>query len=91
MALLVSSSGVIAMLSPYTAEVYPAQVRATGSGWAAGSSKIAGVVALGGVLAGVVPGLVTAALIVSVPTLLAALGLGYRGPETRGKALQETQ
>ena len=36
--LLVGSGGVIAMLSPYTAEVYPTQVRGTGSGFAAGTS-----------------------------------------------------
>ena len=41
--LLVGSGGVIAMLSPYTAEVYPTQVRGTGSGFAAGTSKAGGI------------------------------------------------
>lgn len=38
--LLISSSGVIAMLIPYAAEIYPAHHRGVGSGLIAGSTKL---------------------------------------------------
>ena len=42
-ALLVSVSGVIATLIPYAAEIYPVQLRGTGSGVIAASSKFGGI------------------------------------------------
>ena len=48
--LLVSASGVIAMLIPYSAEIYPGHLRGTGSGLVAAGSKFGGILgALGGV------------------------------------------
>ncbi len=87
--LLVSSSGVITVLLPYSAEVFPNHIRATGSGWAAGNSKLGGVVALGAALAGLVPGISAAAAIVAVPTLFSALLMAHGGVETRGRRLEE--
>lgn len=89
--LLAASGGVIAVLSPYTAEVYPTPLRGTGSGLAAASSKVGGifgpplvasVLAATGTLA--IPALVAAA-----PMVLAALVLGATGLETRGRRLEE--
>src|SRR3546814_3946265 len=42
-ALLVSVSGVIATMIPYAAEIYPVQLRGTGSGVIAASSKFGGI------------------------------------------------
>ena len=90
-ALLVSSSGTIAVLSPYTAEVYSSHIRATGSGWIAACSKGAGVVALGTALAGLTFDISTAAAIVAIPTLAAALLVARTGVETRGRRLEEIE
>lgn len=90
-ALLVSSGGVISMLSPYTAEVYPTHLRGTGSGLAAGSSKIGGMMApplFAGLLA-VSTGLAVPALAVAVPMLASAVVVGFRGVETKGRRLED--
>jgi MFS transporter, putative metabolite:H+ symporter len=89
--LLVSSGGVISMLSPYTAEVYPTDLRGTGSGLAAGSSKLGGILGppvAAGVLA-IAPGFAAPALVMAAPMALAALVLGVKGIETRGRRLED--
>jgi len=90
-ALLVTSGGVIAMLSPYTAEVYPTTLRGTGSGLAAGSSKLGGI--LGPPVAAAVlsffPGIGGTALVAAVPISLAGVVVGLKGVETRGRRLEE--
>jgi putative MFS transporter len=89
--LLVSSGGVISMLSPYTAEVYPTELRGTGSGLAAGSSKLGGILGppiAAGVLA-IAPGFAAPALVVAAPMAVAAVVLGTKGIETRGRRLEE--
>ena len=43
-ALLVSSGGVISMLSPYTAEIYPTRMRALGVSWASFWLRVAATV-----------------------------------------------
>ncbi|HJW44900.1 MAG TPA: hypothetical protein VJ484_00255 [Lysobacter sp.] len=45
--LLISISGVIAMLIPYAAEIYPVHLRGTGSGAIAASSKFGGILGAG--------------------------------------------
>jgi putative MFS transporter len=90
--LLVSSSGVIAMLSPYTAEVYPVHIRATGSGWSAGCSKGAGALALGAsAFVGFAPGITVAAVAAAVPTVIACAAIAAKGVETRGLGLEVIQ
>lgn len=87
--LLISSNGIIAILLPYSAEIYPVQVRATGTGLAAASSKFGGVV---GVILGLpilAPGLVASALVAAIPLSLAALGLALTGVETKGRRLED--
>src|SRR5206468_246336 len=89
--LLVSASGVIAMLIPYAAEIYPVQRRATGAGIVAASSKFGGILgAVGGVL-GIFSDLAISALIVAVPMALSVILLAKSGVETRGRRLEEIQ
>ncbi|VAW75370.1 Niacin transporter NiaP [hydrothermal vent metagenome] len=91
-ALLASSSGVIAMLSPYTAEVFPVHIRATASGWSAGCSKGAGVATLGAAaVIGLTPGMAAAAILAAVPTLFACAAVAWKGIETRGMGLEMIQ
>ena len=71
-ALLVSSSGVIAMLIPYAAEIYPVHLRGTGSGLIAACSKFGGILgALLGVL-GLFGNLQLSALLIAVPMAVSA-------------------
>ncbi len=89
--LFAASSSVIAMLSPYTAEVFPVRLRATGTGWSAGCSKAAGVAALSAAVFGFTPALATSALIAAAPMLGAAIFIGAAGVETRGVSLEKIQ
>lgn len=90
-ALLISASGVIAMLIPYAAEIYPVQWRATGSGVIAASSKFGGILgAVCGVL-GVFNDLAIAALFIAVPMAVSAVMLLRSGVETRGRRLEQIQ
>ena len=91
--LLVGLSGMVAMLSPYSAELYPTKLRATGTGITASSSKSGGVVgppAVGFILSAF-PGLVIPAVSLAIPLVLAAVALWYNGRETSGKRLEEIQ
>lgn len=88
--LLVAMWGMISVLAPYGAEVYPTRVRAAGSGVVAGASKFGGVLALGlAVFAVAPPGLAGAALLAAIPAALAAIMLIAFGIETRGRRLEE--
>jgi len=89
-ALLMSLWGVISVLAPYSAEVYPTKVRATGAGIAAGASKLGGVVALTMAVASIAPpSIAGAAVLTAAPMLLSAVVLGVRGVETRARRLEE--
>jgi putative MFS transporter len=89
--LLVGSGGVISMLSPYTAEVYPTALRGTGSGFAAGTSKVGGMLAppLAAFTLGIVPGFSMIGLVVAAPVVISAIILAVAGVETRDRALEE--
>ncbi|MEP6791518.1 MAG: MFS transporter, partial [Ramlibacter sp.] len=89
--LLFSASGVIAMLIPYAAEIYPVHLRGTGSGLVAGASKFGGILgALCGVL-GLFSHFATSALLIALPMALAAVMLWRNGVETRGQRLEDIQ
>jgi putative MFS transporter len=89
--MLVSASGVIAMLIPYAAEIYPVHLRATGSGVIAASSKFGGILgAVGGVL-GLFTDLAWSALLIAVPLAISALILMRSGTDTRGRDLEQIQ
>jgi len=89
--LLAASSGAIAALTPYTAEVFPLRLRATGAGWSAGCSKAAGVTTLSAALIGVTPGIAVGAFIAAIPTACAAIAISYFGTETKGRSLDSIQ
>jgi putative MFS transporter len=88
--LLVASGGVISMLSPYTAEVFPTYLRGTGSGLAAASSKMGGMFGpfLAAVLTGAA-GLTVPALVMAAPMAVAGVVLAVKGVETRGRRLED--
>jgi putative MFS transporter len=90
-ALLVSVSGVIAMLIPYAAEIYPLQLRGTGSGVIAASSKFGGIVGAGLGVAGFFAHFAPSALLLSLPMAVAAAMLWRDGVETRGIGLEDIQ
>ena len=89
-ALLVALWASIAVMAPYSAEVYPTAIRAVGSGVAAGASKLGGVFALGLSVAAIAPpALAGSAMLAAVPAGVAALMLVLFGIETRGRGLEE--
>jgi putative MFS transporter len=87
--LLVCSSGMTAMLSPYSAEVYPTRLRSTGSGLAAGSGKFGGILGQGATVAHLAPSLALSSLIVAAPVVFAIFVLAAVGIETRGRRLED--
>ena len=90
--LYAATGGVIAMLSPYTAEVFPTRLRGTGSGLSAGSSKLGGLLGAVGTVTGVIAvstGMLRPAILVSIPMVIAAIVVAARGLETRGRPLEE--
>jgi putative MFS transporter len=89
--LLVGSGGIISMLSPYTAEVYPTRLRGTGSGFAAGCSKAGGILAPPLVVLALFhyPGFRVIGLVTALPVLLSLLMLAIGGVETRDRPLEE--
>jgi MFS transporter, putative metabolite:H+ symporter len=93
--LLVAMWGLISVLAPYSAEVYPVRVRARGAGITAGSSKLGGVIALVMSVLVIVPFSVhDTALIAAVPALLGALAVSFAGVETsyaRSRAVVASQ
>jgi putative MFS transporter len=90
-ALLVSVSGVIAMLIPYAAEIYPLHLRGTGSGVIAASSKFGGIVGAGVGVFGFFDHFALSACLIAVPMAISALMLWRSGVETRGFRLEEIQ
>ena len=90
-ALLISISGVIAMLIPYATEIYPVQMRGTGSGVIAASSKFGGILgaALGAV--GFFDHFVLSAALIAIPLAISGFLLIRSGVETRGYRLEDIQ
>jgi MFS transporter, putative metabolite:H+ symporter len=89
--LLVGLSGMISMLSPYSVELYPTKLRATGGGVAASSSKAGGIIgpSLVALILTAFPGFAVPALLVAAPLVIAAIVLWFNGRETSGKRLEE--
>ena len=83
-------SSVIAVLSAYSAEIFPTRLRSRGGGLAAGFSKAGGVVIIALVAIAVSPpSIADTALIGAVPMALAALAVAFFGAETRRRQLEE--
>jgi MFS transporter, putative metabolite:H+ symporter len=91
--LLIGLSGMIAMLSPYSVELYPTKLRASGGGVSASSSKAGGIIGPSAIalVMTAFPGLAIPALTVAVPLLLAAGTLWLNGIETSGERLEQVQ
>jgi putative MFS transporter len=89
--LMLSSTAVVSMLSPYAAEVYPTELRGTGSGLAAASSKLGGMIGppLVGTLLTGVGGIAVPALVTALPIGVAAIAMIFLGEETRDRALEQ--
>jgi putative MFS transporter len=85
--LLLSANGMLAMLSPYAAGIFPTAFRASGSGLAAAATKAAGM--FGPLLLTSAPGIGTLAVIAMVPVAIAAAALWRFGPEVSGATLLE--
>jgi putative MFS transporter len=83
-------SAVVAVLSVYSAEIYPTRVRSRGSGFAAGASKAGGVAIIGLVAFGITtPSISTVALIGAIPMTVAVVLVAIFGIETRQRRLED--
>jgi len=81
---------VVAVLSVYSAEVYPTRVRSRGTGFAAGASKVGGVAIIALVVFGITtPSIATVALIGAIPMTLAVILVAFYGVETRQRRLED--
>jgi putative MFS transporter len=89
--LIIGTSGMIAILLPYTSENFPVRVRGRATGWVAGCSKLGGLLAQTLSVLGAAPALSAAALAVSFPALGALLLLARYGRETRQRDLRELE
>ena len=89
--LLVSVSGVIAMLIPYAAEIYPVHLRGTGSGVIAASSKFGGILGAGFGVLGLLGQFTMSAVLIAVPMAVSGVLLWRAGIETRGERLEDIQ
>ena len=94
MLLFAGTAGVIALIGPYTAEIYPLTIRGTAGGWAAAVGKSGG--AFGPPLIALIlsapGGIRTAAVFVALPMTLAALAIALRGsnPQTATRTSEGT-
>jgi MFS transporter, putative metabolite:H+ symporter len=83
-------SSVVAVLSVYSAEIYPTRIRSRGTGFAAGASKAGGVAIIALVAFGITgPSIATVALIGAIPMTLAVVLVLLFGIETRKRRLEE--
>lgn len=89
--LLIGLSGMISMLPPYSVELFPTKLRATGGGLVASSSKAGGIIgpSLVAMILAAFPGFTVPALLLATPMLLAAGTLWWNGKETSGRRLEE--
>jgi putative MFS transporter len=89
--LIIGTSGMIAILLPYTSENFPVRIRGRATGWVAGCSKLGGLFAQTLSVLGAAPSLSAAALAISFPSLAALLLLAWFGRETRQRDLRELE
>ena len=79
------------MLIPYAAEIYPVQLRGTGSGVVAASSKLGGILGAGLGVIGFFEHFVLSAALIAVPMAISGVMLLRSGIETRGHRLEDIQ
>jgi thioredoxin reductase len=88
--LLVGTNAILAVLTPYSSEVYPTRVRARGTGLAGACARGGGLLGVSVVVIGLAPPSLTgAALLGAIPTALAASAVARYGVETRRRRLEE--
>jgi len=81
---------VVAVLSVYSAEIYPTRIRSRGTGFAAGASKAGGVAIIALVVFGIAtPSIATVALIGAAPMTVAVVLMALFGVETRQRRLED--
>jgi putative MFS transporter len=86
--LIIGTNGIIAIILPYAAELYPFRVRGRATGWIAACSKAGGLIAQGLSISALVPPLGIAAAAVMAPILLGLALVARYGSETRGLDLR---
>lgn len=86
--LLTSANGMLALLSPYAAELYPTALRASGSGLAAAATKVGGM--FGPLVVSHAPGVPALALWAFFPVIVAVATLRTLGPNIKGNTLTDT-
>ncbi|WP_404337975.1 MFS transporter [Sphingomonas sp. MMS12-HWE2-04] len=79
---MIGSNGMIAVMLPYCAESYPSVIRGQATGFVAGASKFGGIGAQIATLAGAVPAVAAAALVLAVPMAFSALLVARYGRRT---------
>lgn len=83
-------SSVVAVLSVYSAEIYPTQIRSRGTGFAAGASKAGGVAIIASTVLGLAtPSIERISLIGAVSMTLSAVLTFVCARETRNRRLEE--
>lgn len=89
--IIIGSSGLIAILLPYTAENFPLRIRGRATGWIAGCSKLGGLLAQGLSVMGAVPKLSTTIATIGVLAIVSMLLVMIYGHETRKRDLRELE
>jgi putative MFS transporter len=89
--LIIGANGVIAVLLPYSTEIFPVRVRARWTGWIAGCTKLGGLVAQALSLLAMPPSLTMAAMGVISILAFAMLLTFLFGQDTRGADLRELE
>ena len=83
-------SSLTAVTAAYASEIYPTRIRARGTGLAAASTKLGGVLILAAVAAALTtPSIAVTALLGAVPIVAAIVMLTFFGVETRRKSLEQ--
>ncbi len=83
-------SSAASVVATYATEIYPTRVRSRGAGLAAGLTKVGGVLVIAlVVVATTTPSIAVTALIGATPLLVGIIVLGWVGPETKRRRLEE--
>ena len=89
--LIIGSNTLLAVLLPYTAELFPAAVRGRALGWVSGCTKFGGIFAQGLALLGRAPAIAIFAVFVALLLFIAGGLVWLFGAETRGRKLEDLE
>jgi len=87
--LIIGSNGILAIILPYAAELFPMRVRGRATGWIAACSKAGGLIAQTLSISALVPPLGIAAAGIMAPIMIGFGLVAYYGSETRGVDLRQ--